>query len=398
MKGLSQRALGLQASPIRKLMPFAIGAKERGTHVHHLNIGQPDIPTPKPVLEALRGYDADVIAYAQSQGDPGYLGTLHRYYAGLGIDLPPDGITVTTGGSEAILFAFLTAFNPGDEVLVPEPFYTNYNTMAHAVGLTLVPITTHIGNGFHLPSKGEITARITPKTRGLLFCNPSNPTGTVSTQAELNMLAEIVREHDLWFIADEVYREFVFEPAPDHMNSVLHMEGLDDRTIVVDSISKRFSMCGARLGALVTRHTALSEAALKLGQARLSSPKVAQFIASAAHELPGSYFDGMIGEYRRRRDVVFEALSAIPGVVTARPEGAFYTIPELPVEDAEHFATWLLTDFARGGETVMVAPAAGFYKTPGLGKREIRIAYVLETGALTRSMDLLAEALNVYNR
>jgi aspartate aminotransferase len=398
MLSLSQRAEGLQASPIRKLMPFAIGAKERGTHVHHLNIGQPDIPTPKPVLDALRGYEPNVIAYAQSQGDPDYLDSLHGYYRGLGIDLPSDGITVTTGGSEAILFAFLSAFNPGDELLVPEPFYTNYNTMAHAVGVTIVPVTTRLEDGFHLPPDDEIKALITPKTRGLLLCHPSNPTGTVYTREELNRVVGIVKEHDLWFIVDEVYREFVFDPAPDHLRSVLELSGLDDRVIVVDSISKRFSMCGARLGALVTRNAAMSEAALKLGQARLSSPKVEQHIATAAHRLPPNYIDDMIGEYRRRRDVVYSALNAMPGVTTVRPEGAFYTIPQLPVDDAEAFATWLLTDFNVDGETVMVAPAAGFYKTPGLGKSEVRIAYVLETAALERSMRILSEALQAYNR
>jgi aspartate aminotransferase len=398
MSRLSERAAGLEASPIRKLMPFAIGAKERGTHVHHLNIGQPDIATPEPVLEALRTYDHKVIAYAQSKGDPSYLDSLHAYYEGLGIALPPDGITVTTGGSEAILFAFLAAFNPGDELLVPEPFYTNYNTMAHALGVTIAPITTRIEDGFHLPSKDEIASLITPRTRGLLCCNPSNPTGTVYTRSELNVLGELAIEHDLWFIVDEVYREIVFDPAPDHLQSVLSMDGLDDRVIVVDSISKRYSMCGARLGALVTRNAAINEAVLKLGQARLSSPRVEQHIATVAHTLPQSYFDAMVGEYRKRRDVVYEALTSMKNVRTARPEGAFYTIPELPVDDAEAFATWLLTDFQREGETVMVAPAAGFYKTPGLGQREVRIAYVLESGSLKRSMAILAEALDAYNR
>ena len=398
MKPLSNRAADLQASPIRKLMPFAVGAKERGTHVHHLNIGQPDIPTPQPVLDALRGYEPNVIAYAQSQGDPDYLESVHGYYRGLGIDIPSDGITVTTGGSEAILFAFLAAFNPGDEILVPEPFYTNYNTMAHAVGLTIVPITTSIEDGFHLPGDDVIRAQMTSKTRGVLLCHPSNPTGTVYSRDEIMRIVDIARANDYWLIVDEVYREFVFDPAPDHLGSVLELTGLDDRVIVVDSISKRFSMCGARLGALVTRNSAVSEAALKLGQARLSSPKVEQHIATAAHALPPSYIHAMIDEYRERRDRVYSALTAMPGVRVAKPEGAFYTIPQLPVDDAEKFAQWLLTDFALEGETVMVAPAAGFYKTPGLGKNEVRIAYVLESSRLDRSMRILAEALSAYNR
>ena len=398
MKRLSTRASGLAASPIRKLMPFAVGAKERGTHVHHLNIGQPDIPTPKPVLDALRGYEPDVIAYAQSQGDPGYLESVHDYYRRIGLDIPAGGITITTGGSEAILFAFLAAFNPGDEILVPEPFYTNYNTMAHAVGVTIVPITTTIDTGFHLPSDDAIRALITPRTAGVLLCHPSNPTGTVYTREEIDRIVGIVKENDFWFIVDEVYREFVFDPAPNHLYSVLELEGLDDRVIVVDSISKRFSMCGARLGALVTRNTEIGEAALKLGQARLSSPKVEQHIATAAHALPAHYMDDMIAQYRERRDLVFAALNDIPGVRSAKPEGAFYTIPQLPVDDAEDFAKWLLTDFALEGETLMVAPAAGFYKTPGLGRNEVRIAYVLETGLLERSMRILREALAAYNR
>ena len=252
------------------------------------------------MLDALRGYEPNVIAYAQSQGDPDYLESVHKYYRGLGLDIPPGGITVTTGGSEAILFGLLAAFNPGDEILVPEPFYTNYNTMAHAVGVTIVPITTTIETGFHLPSDDAIRSLITPRTAGVLLCHPSNPTGTVYTRDEIDRIVNLVKEYDFWFLVDEVYREFVFDPAPDHLSSVLELEGLDDRVIVFDSVSKRFSMCGARLGALVTRNPDIGEAALKLGQARLSSPKVEQHIATAAHALPGQYITDMIAQYRER--------------------------------------------------------------------------------------------------
>ena len=396
MKPISHRALGFPASPIRKLMPQATAAKARGLVVHHVNIGQPDIPTPDTVLQAIRSYEPQTIAYAQSGGNPAYVDGIHRYYRSIGHDLRPGQVMATTGGSEAIIFAFLTAMDPGDEILVPEPFYTNYNTMAQVAGLTIRPITTTGEDGFHLPSRETLEAAITPQTKAILICNPSNPTGTVYTRSEIDTLADLAKAHDLWLISDEVYREFVFEPRADDYRSILEREDLAERTIVVDSVSKRFSMCGARLGALVTRNDDIAAAALRLGQARLSSSSLAQHVARDAHDLPSEYYASMIDEYRRRRDVVFEALSAISGVSLVRPEGAFYTIPHLPVDDAERFARWLLTDFQVEGETVMVAPAAGFYMTEGLGRQEIRIAFVLDVDRLRRSMGILRRALDVY--
>jgi aspartate aminotransferase len=305
-------------------------------------------------------------------------------------------INVTKGGSEAILFAMIATLNEGDEILIPEPFYTNYSGFACMAGVKVVPLTTHLETGFHLPSKEQIEARMSARTRAILLCNPSNPTGVVYRRAEMERVGEIVRERGLWWIVDEVYREMVFEPEEGAYASALMMSGLEDQVIVVDSISKRFSMCGARLGCLISRNRAVMDAVLRMAQARLSAPQIEQRMATAVHHLPASALQAMVDEYRRRRDVVYEELSAIPGVVMSRAEGAFYTIPRLPVEDTEDFAKWLLTDFSEEGETVMVAPAAGFYATPGMGLQEIRIAYVLEENVLRRAMRLLAKAIDVY--
>ncbi len=394
---ISFRAGEMQASPIRKLVPYADRAKERGIKVYHLNIGQPDIPSPQTALRALREFDLEIISYSHSQGEPEYIATLQNYYQYYGIKLSREQINVTTGGSEAAIFAFLAALNPGEELLIPEPYYTNYNGFAQMLGIKIVPIPTRVEEGFHLPSEGEIRSLISPKTRAILICNPNNPTGTVYTKAEIDLLVQLAEEFDLWLIADEVYREFVFEPHPDDYRSLLQIPGIEERVIVIDSISKRFSMCGARVGCLVSRNPRVMEAVLKMAQARLSSPQIEQYLAISAHQMPRSYFDEIVDIYRRRRDVVFSALQDIPGVICRKPEGAFYTIPELPVDDAEKFAKWLLTDFQEDGETVMVAPAAGFYATPERGKRQIRIAFVLNERDLKRAMDLLTSAIKKYN-
>lgn len=386
----------MPASPIRKLVPFADEAKRRGTHVYHLNIGQPDIESPDLALASLQRIERKVIAYSHSQGEPGYLDALQAYYNKIGISLDRSHINVTTGGSEAILFALLVTMNPGDEVLIPEPFYTNYNAFARVAGVTVRPITTRVEEGFHLPSSDDVEALIGPNTRTLMLCNPSNPTGTVYSKEEIDRMIDLAVKHNLWLICDEVYREFVFEPQEGAYQSLLEREDISDRVVVVDSISKRFSMCGARLGCVVSRNEDVMQAVLKLAQARLSSPQVEQWMAQAAHAMPDDYLPSVLEEYRSRRDVVYEALQAMDGVTCRRPEGAFYTIPELPIDNAEHFAKWLLTDFSHEGETVMVAPAAGFYATPGLGTKQIRIAFVLEVNALRKAMTLLQRALHVY--
>ncbi|MCK6509290.1 pyridoxal phosphate-dependent aminotransferase [Myxococcota bacterium] len=386
----------MPASPIRKLVPYAEQAKARGIHVYHLNIGQPDIETPTPVLEALRNFGERIVAYTHSQGSASYLASLRSFYAREGIHVEPWQINVTKGGSEAILFAMLATLNEGDEILVPEPFYTNYIGFACMAGVKILPLTTTVEQGFHLPDKKAIEACLTPRTRAIMLCNPGNPTGVVYTREEMDRVAQIVRERGLWWISDEVYREFVFEPEPDAYASVLNIHGLEEQAIVVDSVSKRFSMCGARVGCLMSRNKEVMDAVLRMSQARLSAPQIEQYIATAAHHLPASFLHGMVEVYRKRRDVVFQALQAMPDVLAGRPEGAFYTIPRLPIHDTEDFARWLLTDFSRDGETVMVAPAAGFYASPGLGRNEIRIAYVLKEEALQRAMRLLGEAIQEY--
>ncbi len=419
---LSLRGQVMPASPIRKLVPFADEAKARGVHVYHLNIGQPDIESPERALAALETLQTRVIAYSHSQGEAGYLEALISYYARFGIALERSNINVTTGGSEAILFALLITMNPGEEVLVPEPFYTNYNAFAQVAGVVIKPITTQVNDGFHLPSMEQIESLIGPQTKAILLCNPSNPTGTVYRREEIDGIVQIAQRHDLWILSDEVYREFVFEPREGDYQSLLqlrseglpHLHGADsvgteqgtgfqhsdlaERVIMMDSISKRYSMCGARIGCLVSRNKEVMDAALRLAQARLSSPQVEQRMALAAHGMPDTYLPEIVDVYRGRRDVVFEALQAMPGVTCTRPEGAFYTIPELPIDNAERFARWLLTDFSFEGETVMVAPAAGFYATPGLGTQQIRIAFVLEEASLARAMQLLERALATYRQ
>lgn len=391
---LSQRAQAMPASPIRRLAPFAVAARKAGKIVHPLNIGQPDIPTPQVILERLRGWPETNVAYGPSQGLPEFLAALRAYYAGIGVDLATEEIFVTTAGSEAILFTLGALCDPGDQVLVFEPFYTNYNGFATMLGVTPVPVTTRAEDGYHLPARAAIEAKIGPRTRAILICSPNNPTGTVYTDAEIDMLAAICRERGLTLVADEVYREFVYDGG--RHRSALTLPGMERQVVVVDSVSKRYSLCGARIGNIVSRDPEFMAAIMRFGQARLCPPSVEQFACTALTEVPASYIAGVNAEYQKRRDMVYAALSAMPGVLVRKPEGAFYICARLPVDDANAFAEWLLEDFELGGETVMVAPADGFYATPGLGRDEVRIAYVLEVPVLERAMKCLAAALVAY--
>jgi len=394
--GLSRRALDMPASPIRKLAPLAEAAKARGTHVLHLNIGQPDIETPACMRDRLKQLDARVLEYSPSTGTPEFIQSLAHYYERrVGVQLEPDQILATTGGSEAILFAFLACANEGDDVMVVEPFYANYKAFATMAGLNLVPVTSRGRDGFHVPAKHVFEKALTPRTRILILCNPSNPTGTVYTRAELEMIADLCREHGLFLISDEVYREFVY--GEKRAISALELEDADEFVVVVDSLSKRYSACGIRLGSLVTRNPEVYDACLRMAQGRLSPPGLAQFIAVGVESLGEEYTRDMVAEYRRRRDVLYHGLTSIPGVELSEPEGAFYCMPRLPVRDAEDFARWLLAEFQHEGATVMVAPASGFYATPGLGKSEVRIAYVLNEDDLRRSVEVLRAALVEYN-
>ena len=392
---LSTRAGALPASPIRKLIPLADAAKKRGVHVYHLNIGQPDLPSPEAFLKALGEYPAKVVAYGRSEGEVALREAYREYYGRFSIELSPDEILVTTGGSEALLFAFFCVAGVDEEILVFEPFYTNYNGFAAVVGVTLKPLATEPLAGYRLPPREVVEAAVGPKTRAIAICNPNNPTGTVYGEDELNMVAEVAEKHDLFIIADEVYREFVYDGLSH--TSMLSMPAVADRVIVTDSLSKRFNVCGARIGCLVSRNADVVAAALKLGQARLSPPVVEEFAAAAALKLPPEeYVQPMIEHFRRRRDIVYDAVAKMPGVVGYKPAGAFYMAPEFPVDDAEKFVSWMLTDFDLDGATTMLAPANGFYSTPGLGLREARIAYVLGEDELALAMVCLTEGLNQY--
>lgn len=391
---ISARGKALPASPIRKLIPLAEQAKARGIKIYHLNIGQPDIETPPEFWSAVKNYTNKVLAYGNSQGMADYLKKLSQYYRQRGLDIEPDNIIVTTGGSEAIIFAMTIICEPGDELIVFEPFYTNYNGFAVQAGIRLVPLITRAEDGFHLPSESVIESALTAKTRGILYCNPNNPTGTVYYDSELEMLRRLALKHGLFLLADEVYREFIYEGKH---RSVMSLDGLSDHAIMLDSISKRFSACGARVGNLVTRNRDIYQAALHLGQARLCSPTLEQVGAAAAYDLDDRYFVKTIDEYRRRRDVVYEGLMQIPGTVCINPGGAFYIMAKLPINDAEKFASFLLTDFHLNGKTVMIAPGPGFYATPGLGQQECRIAYVLNTDDLKDAMLLLKAGVDAYN-
>ena len=394
MPRISNRAKTMPPSPIRKLVPFAEAAKKRGIKVYHLNIGQPDIPTPEVMMNAFRNHEIKVLEYGHSGGLWEYREGLVKHYRRHNIHVSKEEILVTTAGSEAIIFAMLATMDEGDEMIVPEPFYTNYNGFAVEAGVKVVPVTCRAEDGFALPPDAEIRAKITPRTRAIMICNPNNPTGYVYRLEEMNRLRALVLEHDLFFFSDEVYREFVYDGKKHH--SVLHLEGLDDRAVLLDSISKRYSACGARVGCLVTHNKDILESALRFGQARLCPPTMEQLAALAAVDTPQSYMDAVFNDYNRRRETVFNALGKIPGVVGQKPSGAFYTVVKLPVDNADRFCRWLLEEFDDKGETVMLAPANGFYATPGLGDDEVRIAFVLNSAAMERSMEILKKALQAY--
>jgi aspartate aminotransferase len=395
MPKISSKAVAMPASPIRKLVPFAEAAKKRGTAVHHLNIGQPDIKTPQIVLDKMHNLDLEVVEYSHSAGFQSYRDGLADYYKKLGIALDPNtDIMVTTGGSEALIFAFQTCLETGDEVIIPEPFYANYNAFAITAGVHVVPVTSSIENGFALPAIEEFEKKITPKTKGILICNPGNPTGYLYTRAELDALRTIVQKHDLFLFTDEVYREFCYDGAA-HI-SALSLEGIENNVVLVDSVSKRYSMCGARVGALISRNKEVMANALKFGQARLSPPTFGQIAGEEALQTPQSYFDDVVSEYVKRRDIIVDGLNSIPGVVCPKPQGAFYAIARLPIDNADTFCQWLLESFSYQNQTVMLAPAAGFYATKGLGDNEVRVAYVLEQSALKNAVKCLEEALKVY--
>lgn len=394
MPALGKRAKCIPPSPIRKLVPFAEAAKKRGTHVYHINIGQPDIKSPKVFLNAFRTHDLEVIPYGHSAGLWEYRDELVHYYARFNINITSEEIIVTTGGSEAIIFAMMATMDPEDEVIIPEPFYTNYNAFSIEAGVRVVPVTSRVENGFRLPPISEIEAKITSKTRAIMICSPNNPTGYIYTPDEMEALRQLILKHDLFFFSDEVYREFIYDGTV--YTSVMHLKDIEDKAILLDSISKRYSVCGARVGCLVTHNKEILDTALRLGQARLCPPTLEQLAAKAAVNTPQSYFDEVIQEYRNRRDVVFEELKKIPGVLALKPQGAFYTVVKLPVDNADKFSEWLLKDYQLNNETVMLAPANGFYATPGKGMDEVRIAFVLNVEAMRRSIEIIREALKVY--
>lgn len=394
MPAISTKGQLMPPSPIRKLVPFAEAARARGTKVIHLNIGQPDIASPQVALDAIRNLDRTVIEYSHSAGYESYRKGLARYYAQHGIAVSHEEIIVTNGGSEALLFGMMACFEPGDEVIIPEPFYANYNSFAIAAGLKVVPVRSTIQQGFALPPIDAFEALITPRTKGILICNPGNPTGYLYSQQELETLRDIVKKHDLFLFADEVYREFCYDGAK-HI-SALTLEGIDQNVVLVDSVSKRYSMCGARVGAFITRNKELYGAALKFAQARLSPPTFGQIASEAALRTPASYFQEVANEYVQRRDILVDGLNAIPGVLCPKPKGAFYCVAELPIDDSDRFCQWLLESFELDGYTLMMAPATGFYAEPATGRKQVRLAYVLEKELLSRAVDILRAALVAY--
>ena len=393
MINVSQRGLNMPASPIRKLVPFAEAAKKKGIKVYHLNIGQPDIETPPAILDAVRNANIPVLEYSHSAGNESYRKKLVTYYKKNGIDVSADQIIITTGGSEAIQFGFFTCLNPGDEVIIPEPFYANYNGFAVAAGVSVLPIKSSIDTGFALPPIEAFEKVITPKTKAILICNPNNPTGYLYSKEEMEALKTICLKHGLFLFSDEAYREFCYSGE---YISALQLQGLEEQVILMDTISKRYSACGARLGAFVTKNKLVYDTAMKFAQARLSPPGLAQIMGEAAIDLPESYFEAPKAEYLKRRDKLVSRLNAMPGVFCPNPGGAFYAIAKLPIDDSDKFCQWLLESFSFEGQTVMLAPATGFYGTPGLGKNEVRLAYVLNVDAIDAAMDCLAKALEVY--
>jgi aspartate aminotransferase len=393
MLTISIRGEQMPPSPIRKLVPFAEAAKKKGIHVYHLNIGQPDIETPPSIMDAVRNADIKVLEYSHSAGNESYRRKLTQYYKSVGIDVEPNQILITTGGSEAIMFGFFTCLNPGDEVIIPEPFYANYNGFACAAGVEVVPITANIDNGFALPPIEDFEKAITPKTKAIIICSPNNPTGYLYSKEEMLALKDICLKHDLYLFSDEAYREFCYDGE---YVSAMQIEGLEQHVVLMDTISKRYSACGARIGAFVTKNKTVYDAAMKFAQARLSPPGLAQIMGEAAVDLPSSYFDAPKAEYLSRRNLLVKRLNQMEGVFCPNPGGAFYAIARLPIDDSDSFCQWLLESFAHNNATVMLAPATGFYGTPGLGKNEVRLAYVLNLDDLSKAMDCLEAALKVY--
>ena len=392
---ISKRAIETQESPIRKLAGVANEAKKRGIHVYHLNIGQPDIPTPEIFYKRVKEYSESVLCYGPSDGLPELKEAMCQYFSNYNIALKPENIVVTTGGSEAISFTFNVIADPGDEIIIPEPFYTNYNGYASVSNVKIVPVETLAENGFHLPAISEIEKKITPRTKGILINSPNNPTGTVFTKDEISQLGELAKKHNLFLLADEVYKEFTYD-GQKHF-SILELEGLEDRVIVVDSISKRYSACGARIGAVISRNREITQSVLKFAQARLCPPTLEQIGAIGAYRLPITFFKDILSEYQKRRDILYEILTSNKNIILQKPKGAFYIMARLPLDDSDKFARWMLGDFDVNGETVMVAPGAGFYSTPGKGKQEVRIAYVLETAKLEKAGKILLQAIEKYN-
>jgi aspartate aminotransferase len=395
MLQVSERGQQMPASPIRKLVPYAEAAKKRGIKVYHLNIGQPDIETPPAILDAVRKADIRVLEYSHSAGNESYRKKLVEYYKRVGIEVNQNNILITTGGSEAIVFGFMCCLNPGDEMIIPEPFYANYNGFAVMAGVKVIPVTSSIEDGFSLPPIAAFERAITPRTKGIVICNPNNPTGYLYSRAEMEALKTVCLDHDLYLFSDEAYREFCYEGE---YVSAMQLEGLEQHVVLMDTISKRYSACGARIGAFVTRNEALYQAAMKFAQARLSPPGLAQIMGEAAVDLPDSYFDSPKEEYLQRRNLLVKRLNAMDGVYCPTPGGAFYAMARLPIDDSDAFCQWLLESFSYKNQTVMLAPATGFYGTPGLGKHEVRLAYVLNLEAIDAAMDCLEEALKVYNK
>ena len=394
MPSISQKGQRMPASPIRKLVPFAEAAKKRGTQVLHLNIGQPDIRTPKVALDAIKAFQPQVVEYSHSAGNESYRKGLATYYNEHGIAINHEHIIITTGGSEALLFGMMACFDPGDEIIIPEPFYANYNSFAVSAGITVMPVRSGIDTGFALPPIEAFRAAITTRTKGILLCNPGNPTGYLYSRAELEALSALVKENDLYLFSDEVYREFCYDGAVHE--SAMTLPGLENNVVMIDSVSKRYSMCGARIGAFVTRNKDLLATALRFAQARLSPPTFGQVAGEAALRTPKSYFDEVISEYRGRRDILVDGINGIPGAKCAKPKGAFYCVAELPIDDSDAFCQWLLEKFEHKGTTVMMAPATGFYSSPEHGRKQVRLAYVLEAAKLRLAVECLTEALTRY--
>lgn len=393
MLKISQRGQVMPPSPIRKLVPFAEAAKKKGIKVFHLNIGQPDIETPPAILDAVRKADIKVLEYSHSAGNESYRRKLVNYYKKVGINISYDQIIITTGGSEAIQFGFFTCFDPGDEVIIPEPFYANYNGFAVTAGVKVIPVTSRIENGFALPPIEDFKKLVTEKTKAIVICSPNNPTGYLYSRGEMEALKKICLEHNLYLFSDEAYREFCYDG--DYV-SAMHLQGMEENVVLMDTISKRYSACGARIGAFVTKNKAVYDAAMKFAQARLSPPGLAQILGEAAVDLPEHYFDEPKAEYMARRDLLVSRLNKMPGVFCPKPGGAFYAMAKLPIDDSDKFCQWLLESFSYKDQTVMLAPATGFYGTKGLGKNEVRLAYVLNLEAINAAMDCLEHALQQY--